>query len=83
MRITTVNIPLERFEQLFYAFDLNMDGYIDSIELNALIHKSYSLFDHTLSFDSWSSLVNALAIHIDINGDGLLDTVEVMLSFGV
>ncbi len=59
MRITNINIPLERFEQLFYAFDLNMDGYIDSIELNAL------------------------AIHIDINGDGLLDVVEVMLSFGV
>ena len=81
MRITTVNIPIERFEQLFYAFDLNMDSYIDQSELHTLIHKSYAMFEHTLSLESWGSLVIQLSIHMDVNADGLLAISEVMSAF--
>lgn len=81
MRVTTVNIPIERLEQLFYAFDLDMDGYIDQFELHKLTHKSYTLFEHTLTIDSWSALVRTLALHMDINSDGMLAISEVMSAF--
>ncbi len=81
MRITTVNIPIERLEQLFYAFDLNMDSYIDQSELHTLIHKSYTLFEHALSLESWGSLVIQLSVHMDANADGLLAVSEVMSAF--
>ena len=81
MRVTTVNIPIERLEQLFYAFDLNMDSYIDVSELHTLITKSYTLFEHTLSLESWGSLVIQLSIHMDSNADGLLAISEVMSAF--
>ena len=81
MRITTVNIPIERLEQLFYAFDLNMDSYIDVSELHALITRSYTLFEHTLSLESWGSLIIQLSIHMDVNADGLLAISEVMSAF--
>ena len=81
MRITTVNIPIERLEQLFYAFDLNMDSYIDQSELSTLITKSYGLFEHTLSLQSWGSLVIQLSVHMDVNADGLLAINEVMSAF--
>ena len=81
MRITTVNIPIERLEQLFYAFDLDMDSYIDQSELHALITRSYTLFEHTLSLESWGSLVIQLSIHMDSNADGLLAISEVMSAF--
>ena len=81
MRVTTVNIPIQRLEQLFYAFDLDMDGYIDQSELHTLIHKSYAMFEHTLSLQSWGSLVIQLSIHMDVNADGLLAINEVMSAF--
>ena len=81
MRVTTVNIPIQRLEQLFYAFDLDMDGYIDQFELSTLINKSYGLFEHTLSLQSWGSLVIQLSIHMDVNADGLLAINEVMSAF--
>ena len=81
MRVTTVNIPIERLEQLFYAFDLDMDGYIDQSELSTLIHKSYAMFEHTLSLESWGSLVIQLSIHMDINSDGMLAINEVITAF--
>jgi Ca2+-binding EF-hand superfamily protein len=81
MRITTVNIPIQRLEQLFYAFDLNMDSHIDQSELHTLIHKSYAMFEHTLSLDSWSALVRTLALHMDINSDGMLAISEVITAF--
>jgi Ca2+-binding EF-hand superfamily protein len=81
MRVTTVNIPIERLEQLFYAFDLDMDSYIDQSELHTLIHKSYAMFEHTLSLDSWSALVRTLALHMDINSDGMLAISEVITAF--
>ncbi len=81
MRITTVNIPIERFEQLFYAFDLNMDSYIDSSELHTLIVKSYAMFEHTLSLASWQSLVISLSQHMDTNRDGVLAIAEVVGAF--
>ena len=81
MRVTTVNIPIQRLEQLFYAFDLNMDSYIDASELSTLITKSYTLFEHTLSLQSWSALVRTLALHMDINSDGLLAVSEVITAF--
>jgi len=81
MRVTTVNIPIERLEQLFYAFDLDMDGYIDQFELSTLINKSYAMFEHTLSLDSWSALVRTLALHMDINSDGMLAINEVVTAF--
>jgi Ca2+-binding EF-hand superfamily protein len=81
MRVTTVNIPIEHLEQLFYAFDLDMDSYIDQSELHTLIHKSYAMFEHTLSLDSWSALVRTLALHMDINSDGMLAISEVITAF--
>jgi Ca2+-binding EF-hand superfamily protein len=81
MRVTTVNIPIERLEQLFRAFDLNMDLYIDQSELHTLIHKSYAMFEHTLSLESWSALVRTLALHMDINSDGMLAISEVVTAF--
>lgn len=81
MRVTTVNIPIERFEQLFYAFDLDMDGYIDQFELSTLITKSHTLFEHALSLESWGSLVISLSQHMDTNRDGLLAVSEVMGAF--
>ena len=81
MRVTTVNIPIERLEQLFYAFDLNMDSYIDANELATLIDKSYAMFEHTLSLQSWSALVRTLALHMDINSDGMLAISEVITAF--
>jgi Ca2+-binding EF-hand superfamily protein len=81
MRVTTVNIPIQRLEQLFYAFDLNMDSYIDASELATLIDRSYTLFEHTLTMDSWSALVRTLALHMDINSDGMLAISEVMSAF--
>ena len=81
MRVTTVNIPIQRLEQLFYAFDLNMDSYIDRSELSTLINKSYGLFEHTLSLESWGSLVIQLSIHMDANADGLLAVSEVITAF--
>jgi Ca2+-binding EF-hand superfamily protein len=81
MRVTTVNIPIQRLEQLFYAFDLDMDGYIDQFELSTLINKSYTLFEHTLSLDSWSALVRTLALHMDSNADGMLAINEVITAF--
>jgi Ca2+-binding EF-hand superfamily protein len=81
MRVTTVNIPIERLKQLFHAFDLNMDSHIDQSELSTLIVKSYAMFEHTLSLQSWRSLVISLSQHMDINADGLLAVSEVMSAF--
>ena len=81
MDITVVNIPQQRFEQLFFAFDVNMDGYIDQSELNTLIHKSHSLFD-TLTLESFGSLIVALSIVMDTNNDLLISYSEVLKLFG-
>ena len=81
MRITTVNIPIERFKQLFYAFDVNMDGYIDASELHTLITKSYTLFEHTLSLESWGALIIQLSLAMDTNRDLLISYSEVMALF--
>jgi Ca2+-binding EF-hand superfamily protein len=81
MDITVVNIPQQRFEQLFFAFDVNMDGYIDQSELNTLIHKSHSLFD-TLTLESFGSLIVALSIVMDTNSDLLISYSEVLSLFG-
>ena len=81
MRITTVNIPIERFKQLFYAFDVNMDGYIDSQELHTLITKSYTLFEHTLSLESWGALIIQLSLAMDTNADLLISYNEVLALF--
>jgi Ca2+-binding EF-hand superfamily protein len=81
MDITVVNIPQQRFEQLFFAFDVNMDGYIDQSELNTLIHKSHSLFD-TLTLESFGSLIVQLSIAMDTNNDLLISYNEVLSLFG-
>ena len=81
MRITTVNIPIERFKQLFYAFDVNMDGYIDSQELHTLITRLYTLFEHTLSLESWGALIIQLSLQMDTNRDLLISYSEVMALF--
>ena len=81
MDVTVVNIPLERFKQLFFAFDVDMDGYIDQSELNALIHKSHLLFD-TLTLESFGSLIVQLSIAMDTNNDLLISYNEVLKLFG-
>ena len=81
MDVTVVNIPQERFKQLFFAFDVDMDGYINQSELNALINKSHSLFD-TLTLESFGSLIVALSIAMDTNADLLISYQEVLSLFG-
>ena len=82
MDVTVVNIPLDRFKQLFFAFDSNMDGYIDSSELHTLITKSYTLFEHTLSFESFGALIIQLSLAMDTNRDLLISYNEVLALFG-
>ena len=81
MDITIVNIPLDRFKQLFFAFDDNMDGHIDSQELHTLITKSYTLFEHTLSYESFGALIIQLSLLMDTNRDLLISYNEVMALF--
>ena len=81
MDVTIVNIPQERFKQLFFAFDVDMDGYINQSELNALIHTSYQLFD-TLTLESFGSLIVALSTAMDTNADLLISYAEVLSLFG-
>ena len=81
MDITVVNIPLDRFKQLFFAFDTDMDGYIDSLELHTLINKSYALFEHTLSYESFGALIIQLSLLMDTNADLLISYNEVLALF--
>ena len=81
MDVTVVNIPLDRFKQLFFAFDVNMDGYIDSQELHTLITKSYTLFEHTLSYESFGALIIQLSLLMDTNADLLISYNEVLALF--
>ena len=81
MDVTIVNIPLERFKQLFFAFDVDMDGYINQSELYALIHRSHQLFD-TLTLESFGSLIVQLSIVMDTNNDLLISYNEVLKLFG-
>ena len=82
MDVTVVNIPLDRFKHMFFAFDSNMDGYIDSLELHTLITKSYKLFEHTLSLESFGALMIQLSLAMDTNRDLLISYNEVMALFG-
>ena len=81
MDVTIVNIPLERFKQLFFAFDVDMDGYINQSELYALIHTSHQLFD-TLTLESFGSLIVQLSTAMDTNNDLLISYNEVLKLFG-
>ena len=81
MDVTVVNIPLDRFKHMFHAFDSNMDGHIDSLELHTLITKSYTLFEHTMSFESFGSLIIQLSLLMDTNRDLLISYNEVLALF--
>ena len=81
MDVTVVNIPLDRFKQLFFAFDVNMDGHINSLELHTLINRSYTLFEHTLSYESFGALIIQLSLLMDTNRDLLISYNEVMALF--
>ena len=81
MDVTIVNIPLDRFEQLFFAFDSDMDGHINSAELHTLINKSYTLFEHTLSYESFGALIIQLSLLMDTNADLLISYNEVLALF--
>ena len=81
MDVTVVNIPLDRFKQLFFAFDSDMDGHIDSQELHTLINRSYALFEHTLSYESFGALIIQLSLLMDTNADLLISYNEVMALF--
>ena len=81
MDVTVVNIPLDRFKQLFFAFDHNMDGHIDAEELHTLITKSYTLFEHTLSLESFGALIIQLSLLMDTNRDLLISYNEVLALF--
>ena len=81
MDITVVNIPLDRFKHMFFAFDSNMDGHIDAQELHTLINKSYALFEHTLSYESFGSLIIQLSLLMDTNADLLISYNEVLALF--
>ena len=81
MDVTVVNIPLDRFKHMFFAFDVNMDGHINSAELHTLITKSYTLFEHTLSYESFGALIIQLSLAMDTNRDLLISYNEVMALF--
>ena len=81
MDATVVNIPLDRFKQLFFAFDVNMDGHINSAELHTLINKSYTLFEHPLSYESFGALIIQLSLLMDTNADLLISYNEVLALF--
>ena len=81
MDVTIVNIPLDRFKHMFFAFDSDMDGYIDSLELHTLINKSYTLFEHTMSYESFGSLIIQLSLLMDTNRDLLISYNEVLALF--
>ena len=81
MDITIVNIPQERFKQLFFAFDVDRDGYIDQSELYTLIHKSHHMFN-TLTLESFGSLIVALSTAMDTNADLMISYAEVLSLFG-
>ena len=81
MDVTVVNIQLDRFKQLFFAFDVNMDGHINSAELHTLITKSYTLFEHTLSYESFGALIIQLSLLMDTNADLLISYNEVLALF--
>ena len=81
MDVTVVNIPLDRFKHMFHAFDSNMDGHINSAELHTLINKSYTLFEHTLSYESFGALIIQLSLLMDTNRDLLISYNEVMALF--
>ena len=81
MDVTVVNIPQERFKQLFFAFDVDMDGYINQSELNTLIHKSHHMFD-ALTLESFGSLIVQLSIAMDTNADLMISYNEVLKLFG-
>lgn len=81
MDVTVVNIPLDRFKHMFFAFDVNMDGHINSAELHTLINKSYTLFEHTLSYESFGALIIQLSLLMDTNRDLLISYNEVLALF--
>ena len=81
MDITVVNIPLDRFKQLFFAFDSNMDDHIDAQELHTLINRSYTLFEHTMSYESFGALIIQLSLLMDTNRDLLISYNEVLALF--
>ena len=81
MDVTVVNIPLDRFKHMFFAFDSDMDGYIDSLELHTLITKSYKLFEHTMSYESFGSLIIQLSLLMDTNAYLLISYNEVLALF--
>ena len=81
MDVTVVNIPLDRFKHMFHAFDSNMDGHIDAEELHTLITKSYKLFEHTMSYESFGSLIVQLSLLLDTNADLLISYNEVLALF--
>ena len=81
MDVTVVNIPLDRFKHMFFAFDSNMDGHIDSSELHTLIHKSHTLFEHTMSLESFGALIIQLSLLMDTNADLLISYNEVLALF--
>ena len=82
MDVTIVNIPLDRFKHMFFAFDSNMDGHIDAQELHTLITKSYTLFEHTMSMESFGALIIQLSLLMDTNRDLLISYNEVLALFG-
>ena len=82
MDVTVVNIPLDRFKHMFFAFDTDMDGHIDSLELHTLITKSYKLFEHTLSLESFGALMIQQSLAMDTNADLLISYNEVLALFG-
>ena len=82
MDVTVVNIPLDRFKHMFFAFDVIMNGHINSAELHTLINKSYTLFEHTLSYESFGSLIIQLSLLMDTNRDLLISYNEVLALFG-
>ena len=81
MDVTVVNIPLDRFKHMFFAFDVNMDSHINSAELHTLINKSYTLFEHTLSYESFGALIIQLSLLMDTNRYLLISYNEVMALF--
>ena len=80
MDVTTINIPIDNLQQLFYACDVNSDGMIDIFELDLLVQKAYPVIqaNSSLSVFDWQALMVAMFQYLDTNADGFVAINEML-----
>ena len=85
MDVTTINIPINRLQQLFYACDVDANGAIDQFELDLLVHQAYPMIqaNSQLTIFDWSALMVAMHQFLDVNQDGVVAVNEMLAQFSV